>query len=373
MMINGLYERIGNRKVHLTMFFSLMIIVFATLLSGCMNDDVLPVTPVDLFGSRGVFIINEGNYLYGNSSLSYYDIESGEVVNDIFSLANGVPLGDVAYTMALHNGKGYIVVNNSGCIHVVDANTLLHEATIENLPSPRHMLFIDNELALVSDLYARAISIVNTSTYQVEGIIKTGDSSMPYYRHSSEYLVRVGNRVYTNSWSYDNQVLVVDLEQMQVVDSIRVGVQPLAMVKDMNTNLWVINDGGFAGSPMGTEVPSLMMINTVTNTVEKQFNFSSTTDAVGQMATNAAGDSLFYICNHLYVMSIYDTELPAEPHIARNGRTFRALGVEKQTGDIYISDATDFMSEGKVYRFTPKGLPIDTVGVGIIPGNFCFN
>jgi hypothetical protein len=373
MMIYGPYKRVGNRTGHLTKILPLMLIVTTTLLFGCMDDDVLPVSPVDLFGSRGVFIINEGNYLYGNSSLSYYDIESGEVVNDIFSLANGIPLGDVAYSMTLHNGKGYIVVNNSGCIHVVDANTLLYEATIENLPSPRHMLFIDNDLALVSDLYARAISIVNTSTYQVEGTIKTDDSSMLYYRHSSEYLVRVGNRVYTNSWSYDNQVLEIDLEQMQVVDSIRVGIQPLAMVKDKNDNLWVINDGGFAGGPAGVEVPSLMMINTGTNNVDKQFSFASTADAVGQLATNLAGDSLYFICNHLYAMSILDTELPAEPLIARNGRTFRALNIDKQTGDIFISDATDFMSEGTVYRYTSKGLPIDTIGVGIIPGNFCFN
>jgi len=373
MMIQGSYKRVGNRTGHLTKFFPLMLIIATTLLFGCMDDDVLPVSPVDLFGSRGVFIINEGNYLYGNSSLSYYDIESGEVVNDIFSLANGVPLGDVAYSMTLHNGTGYIVVNNSGCIHVVDANTLLYEATIENLPSPRHMLFVDNDMALVSDLYARAISIVNTSTNKVEGTIKTGDSSMPYYRHSSEHLIRVSNRVYTNSWSYDNQLLVIDLAQMQVVDSIRVGIQPLAMVKDKNENLWVINDGGFAGGPMGVEVPSLMRINTTGNAVDLCLNFSAVTDAVGQLATNAAGDSLYFICNHLYAMSIYDTGLPAEPLIARNGRTFRALGVDSQTGDIYISDATDFMSEGKVYRYTSKGLPIDSIGVGIIPGNFCFN
>lgn len=373
MMIKGLYEGVGKRKVNLTMFFSLMLIFFATLLSGCMDDDVIPISSVDLFGSRGVFIINEGNYLYGNSSLSYYDIESREVVNDMFSLANGVPLGDVAYSMSIHNGKAYIVVNNSGCIHVVDANTLLYEGTIENLPSPRHMLFVDDDLALVSDLYARAISIVNISTNQVEGTIKTGDLSMPYYRHSSEQLVRVGTKVYTNSWSYNNQVLVIDLEQMQMVDSIRVGIQPLAMVKDKNSNLWVINDGGFAGGPMGTEAPSLMMINTATNTVAKRFDFSSTTDVVGQMATNAAGDSLFYICNHLFAMSINDTELPAEPLILRNGRTFRALGVDSQTGDIFISNASDFMSEGTVYRYTSVGAPIDTIGVGIIPGNFCFN
>ncbi|MDY0302634.1 MAG: YncE family protein [Candidatus Moranbacteria bacterium] len=338
-----------------------------------MEEDVLPFSPIDLYGSRGVFIINEGNYLYGNASLSYYDIDSGEVINELFALANRVPLGDVAYSMQIYHDKAYIVVNNSGCIHVVDANTLQHKATIENLPSPRHILFLSDDKAFVSDLYARAISVINPQTYEVIGSIQTGDTSQPNIRHSSEYLIKAEGKVFTNSWSYDNHVLVVDIDEQKVVDTIKVGVQPLAMAKDKNNNIWVINDGGYSGNPAGHEIPSLMRINTQTHRVELSINFSSITDNVGQIATNPAGDSLYYICNHLYAMHVDDVNLPTEPLIHRNGRNLRALAIDPITGDIYLSDASDFMSEGTMYRFTSKGLPVDTIGVGIIPGNFCFN
>jgi hypothetical protein len=345
----------------------------AIFLPSCMEDDILPISEVDLYGSRGVFIVNEGNFLYGNSSLSYYDIESKTVVNNIFSLANGIPLGDVAYSMTIHNGRGYIVVNNSGCIHVVDANTLLHIGTVVGLPSPRHILFLDDERALVSDLYARAISIINIKTHEVVGSIKTGEANSPFYQHSSEYLIRIGSKVFTNSWSYDNKVLVIDAVALNIIDTIEVGIQPLAMAKDKNDNLWVMNDGGFMGNPLGYETPSIMKINSQTHEVELSLSFASLTDNVGQIATNSAGDSIYFISNHLYAMGINETKLPGNALIPRNGRNFRALSVDFKTGDIYISDATDFMSEGVVYRYKANGTPLDTIGVGIIPGNFSFN
>lgn len=350
------------------------LIAFALLtLNSCMKEDVLPISNIDLFGSRGVFIVNEGNYLYGNSTLCYYDFDTYEVINDVFSKANGIPLGDVAYSMTIYDGKGYIVVNNSSCIHVVDINSMHLLGTIENLPSPRHMLFLNNELALVSDLYARGISIVNPKTFSVIGRIKTGGTTMPFYQHPTENLIRIGNRVYTNCWSFDNKVLVISTESLSVIDSIEVGIQPVAMAKDKYNNLWVINDGGYQGNPMGYEKPSLMKINTNNNSVSVTYEFLSFNDIVGQIATNPAGDSLYFICNHLYKMSIDDIELPLTPWVEKNGRTLRALVVDPIKGDVYVSDAIDFSSEGRVYRYTSNGTAIDTIDVGIIPGNFCFN
>jgi DNA-binding beta-propeller fold protein YncE len=350
-----------------------LILFFLVAFAGCMDEHSMQVSPVDLFGSRGVFVVNEGNYLYGNSSLSYYNVDTKEVINHIFMLANGFPLGDVALSMKVHKDRGYIVVNNSGCIHVVDINTMLHIATIEGLPSPRHFLAIDDETALVSDLYGRAVSVVNLKSASVSGAIPTGSNSLPFYQHSTENLLRIGNRVFTNCWSFDNKILVISLESFSVIDSVEVGVQPLAMTTDRDGYIWVVNDGGYQGNPFGYEHPSLMRINTSTLSVELRFNFQSVSDNTGQIATNPAGDSLYFICNHLYRMHINDTSLPLHPIVQNNGRNFRALAVDPISGHIYISDAGDYMSEGLVYRYKPNGLAVDTISVGIIPGSFCFN
>jgi YVTN family beta-propeller protein len=354
-----------------SLFIILTIISLAH--TSCMDDMIFPTTPFDLYGSRGVFVVNEGNYLSGEGSLTYYDSDTHETINGIFSKANPIPLGDVAYSMTIYDGRGFIVVNNSGIIYVVDANTLLVLGSIKGLPSPRKILFINDELALVSDLYARAISVINPKTYKIIGSIKTGSTSLPYYQHSSEDLIRVGNKVYTNCWSFDNKVLVIDIETLKLTDSIHVGIQPLSMVKDKNNNLWVINDGGYFGNPLGQEEPSLMRINTNTNQVDLTLKFSSLNNNIGQIATNPAGDSLYFISNHLYKMHIDDVVLPQQPIVEKLNRNFRALGIDPLTGEIYIADAKDFMAEGTVYRYKSNGKPVHSFNVGIIPGNFCFN
>lgn len=352
--------------------FRLLLPCSCLLLASCMDGYAPSPTPVDLYGSRGVFVVNEGNFLYGNSSLCYYDYETKTVINDIFYMANAVPLGDVAYSMHIHHGRGYIVVNNSGCIHAVDANTLELRGTITGLVSPRKILFLNSTLGLVSDLYGRAVAIVDFEAMRVVGSIPTGSPLLPFHQHGTEDLVRIGGSIYSNSWSFDSILLVIDAESLTVVDTISVGIQPLSLVADGNNMLWVLNDGGYPGNPFGYESPSLMRINPNTRAIELQLGFPKGT-AVSGLDLNPAGDTLYILARHVYAMGIDSPQLPAQPLIPSNGRNLKALGVDPVDGRLLVADAMDFMSEGKVYVYSPTGLAIDTFGVGIIPGGFSFN
>ena len=42
----------------------------------------------------GLFICNEGNFQYGNATLSYYDPTTMTVENEVFYRANAMKLGD---------------------------------------------------------------------------------------------------------------------------------------------------------------------------------------------------------------------------------------------------------------------------------------
>lgn len=345
---------------------------------GCMEDDQLwereePDFPVH---TQGVFIVNEGNFTYGNASLTYYDPETGQVINDVFFRTNALPLGDVAHSMTIRDSLGYVVVNNSGRIYIIHTSTFELIGKITGLTSPRYMHFISDEKAYVSDLYARAIAVVDPRTGELTGSIPVNNYSLDSYQHPTEQMLQVDRYVYTNCWSYDNQVLVIDSQRDRVVDSIEVLKQPNSMVLDKNHALWVLCDGGSEGSSFGHETAGLMKIAAGSAEAELVLSFEAG-DQPRDLKINGPGDTLYYINGHVYRYAINgysEPELVVEsPYGGSKFNGFYGLDVDPSSSELYVADAIDFVQRGRVFRFSPEGMPVDTIITGIAPGDFCFN
>ena len=146
------------------------VVVGVTLsLTSCMKWDYGDAVEDFNATGAGLFITNEGNFQYGNATLSYYDPATKQVQNEIFFRANGMKLGDVAQSMTIYDNKGWVVVNNSHVIFAIDLNTFKEVGRIENLTSPRYIHFLSDEKAYVTQLWDNRIFIINPKKYSSAG------------------------------------------------------------------------------------------------------------------------------------------------------------------------------------------------------------
>ncbi len=350
-------------------YLFLVLVVAAALFSCDKKDDVKPYVP-PINPVQGMFVLNEGTYMYANASLSYFDMETNTVENDVFYRVNGIPLGDVAQSLTKIDDDLYIVVNNSNYIYKVDAETIEYQAKIEGFASPRYMLQIDDEKAYVSDLESPGIYVLNLNTLE-SGFIETGNTT--------EAMVRIGNEVFVSNWSNyyiagssNNTIQVIDCENDAYVADIEVAPEPNAMVVDKNNHIWVSCSGGYE-MPCA---PAIICIDPATRMVIHRFDLPEGSYPDG-MTIDGEGENVYFLNGgynslNVYKMDVDNPQLADTPFIASEGRWFYNLTIHPQNGDIYITEAKPTQN-GNLLRFASDGTLVGTYEVGMFPSYMLFN
>lgn len=360
------YHKINNGSF--VLIFCVLILLFA--ISCSKNDDFGEVNTgsSQYIDGDGIFILNEGNFGQGNGSLSFLNLDSLKIGNEIFSQANNRPLGDVPLSMLIIEKEGWIVVNNSAKIEVVNLENLKSVATIAISGSPRFMLQVSDNKLYVSNFSSGRIFIINIQNHQVENEIMLPGSS--------ENLVMAAGKVFAAFWSdyyfpelENNRLFVIDPASDTLVDSVLVGKEPNSMVVDKNGKLWILCSGGF----LHEEHPSLLRINPVNLNVETNLQFSEFNSSPSSLCANGNDDTLYFLNHGIFRMAISDNKLPESPLIPETGHLFYTLGVHPGNSCIFATDAIDYQQRGLVLRYKPEGNFQDSHRAGIIPGRLVFN
>lgn len=346
----------------------ILLAVAGVHLCGCMKWDYVETEDFNA-SARGLFITNEGNFQYGNATLSFYDPASNEISNEVFLRANGFKLGDVAQSMVVHNGIGWIVVNNSHVIFAINADNFKEVGRIEDTTSPRYIHFISDTKAYVSQLWDNRIFIVDPTAYRITGHIQIPGMTME--SGSTEQMAGWGKYVFCCCWSYNNRIIKIDTATDRVVAELEVGLQPASLVIDAYGKIWAVTDGGYEGSPFGHEAPALYKIDAETLAVERKFEFDIG-DSPSELVLNGDGTRLYWINDDIWQMDVTASRLPARPFIESRSTIYYGMTVSPYNGDVYVADAIDYQQPGRVYRYSESGELLDDFYAGVNPGAFAW-
>lgn len=340
------------------------------LLAGCVKDKPdtqKTVVPTD---KSGVYVVCEGQFTAGNAALYLYRPTKDSVYGDLYSAANGQPLGDVFQSMRMIDNRLFLAVNNSDKVVAVNAGDIKAVGVI-SIPSPRYILPVGADRAYVSSLYHNKVYVINTASLQLVDSIAV--SSL-----NTEGMTLCNGDAYVCAWDTTSRnIYKINTTTSTVAQTIQVaGVAPHDILVDKEQMLWVLS----GNQPRGKHA-YWTRIDPSTGATLKTYAFPTTAEPIKPVLNNTK-DTLYFIevnynggtaDNGIYRMDIHAAALPSAPFItAQQYQYFWSVGVDPITGYIYAGDPKGFNQKGSVSIYKPDGAKVSSFNVGVGPGMFLF-
>ncbi|MDR2825095.1 MAG: YncE family protein [Prevotellaceae bacterium] len=365
---------------------TLSVVALAVFACNPNDDPQEPTITPERSEIAGLYILCEGVWHNNNSTLSYFEYETASFTNSYFELKNPTVsgLGDTGNDLKIYGTKMYAVMNSSNLVEIMNAQTAQHIATIE-VPNCRYVAF-DGGFAYVTSFAGRIVegdrqlgyvAKIDTATFQI--VATTEVDFQP------EELAVAGRKLYVvnsggyNSPNYSNNISVInliDLQNFQVTKNITLPDVNLTKIRaDKNGMIWVMANGNYDDLP-----PSLTVINSQNDQIVETLNLNISNFDI-------CGDSLYFYGSvfntetYKYNVSygIVDINLRKQvaSEIITDGTETQIVApygiiVNPKNGDIFISDALNYNSHGKVYCFNRNGVQKWNRSAGISPSHFCF-
>ncbi len=337
----------------LSCFVAVILITFAS----CEKDENITIETENY---KGVFVVNEGGFAKSNGSIGLY--KPGEKKYfDAFKKANALPLGDVVQSMSLIGTNYYIVVNNSNKIEVVSRNDFKSVSTIST-PSPRYVLDVSYTKAYVSNFYNNSIKVLDLNTNSIS-------KSIEIY-HNSDQMALMNKKVYITT--FDNKLMVLNSVNDALVDSI-VTAPGLSKIVNIGASRLAVLCTGVVDWNNGSVIENgkIQIIN-LGNVVESSFNLSSGSYGGSMVYVSNTGLLYFSLGNDkIYKMDL--SGVVTEFVTLDAGRNVYGLTYNAANSSLYVTDAGDFNSAGKVIVYDLSGNKTLEFDAGIAPNAVLIN
>lgn len=335
----------------------------------------------------GFYLVNQGNQGSNKARLDFLNFHNGFYIRDVFTEYNPEVvkgLGDTGNDVQVYKGKVFAVVNGSHKVEIMDAYSMKRLAQVD-VPNCRFIAF-DGNCAYVTSYVAKdkaalktqkgALYRIDLDTYKVTGQVTVG-------YQPEQLVIRDGKAYVANSGGlakdYDNTVSVVDLKSMKVEYDIEVAVNLELMLVDAEGTIWVSSRGNYSD-----------VSSTLDYLVKKGDKYElggSVNVPVSSMAL--AGDKIYVIgstytnTNGTWALTTTYNIVNAKTRELESGSfitdgtesgitTAFTVTVNPGNGDIYVTDAKDYVSSGTLHCYTGSGKHKWSVHTGDIPGRIAF-
>ena len=366
-------------------------------LTSCRGDEiifpaeyeVLPMESKELssFASNepiGMYLLNEGNMGSNKATIDYLDFSKGIYIRNIYGERNPnviKELGDVGNDLQIYGNRLYAVINCSHKVEVMDLHTC-HRIGQIDIPNCRYIRFHGDKAYISS--YVGPVSIdpnaqlgaifeVDTATLRITRQVTVG--------YQPEEFEIIGNHLYVaNSGGYrapdyDSTLSVVDLTNFRQVKKIPICINPHRVRKDQYNRLWITSRGDHKDVS-----PQLVCFQPSHHTLYTLHHISPS-----EMVN--VGDSMYYygaywndetmsnqitygVLNIQY--PITNTQSLITDGTEKNIKIPYGIQVNPYNGDIYITDAKNYVSSGQLHCYSREGKRKWSVRTGDIPAHMCF-
>lgn len=342
-----------------TIFKSTFLILSLFIISCSSDDDSnnrpLPQGEFD----QGILVLNEG----GIGSVTYISEDFSRVEQNIFTAINpNEDLGQFVQSIFFDdNNRAYIIANGSNLITVVDRFSFEKLGEINSgLDVPRYGLvqegkaYVTNQASFTTseDDY---VAVINLESLEVETNIDIGKTV--------ETILTDGSQLYVQNaaFGFGQDITVINPDNNTVETQIE--------TEDGLQGVFINANSLYALHASGIDVINLNTLNTTsTKTLP--------TELSGAKDLSISKGFIYYTFeNSVYKSELAVTNLSDEPLFTYESSsqfgTFYGFAVKD--GLIYLSDGTDFASDGFIEIYDIEGNFVFETEVGLGPNGFYFN
>lgn len=372
------------RPLKFTIYILLLLIIGA-----CRKDpqplpsEISRVEPEPTSAIKGFYLVNEGNMNMNKASLDYMDLVNGIYTRNLYNQVNPEVtkgLGDVGNDIGRYGNKLYVVVNVSNKVEVLNVKTGKKIGQI-NITNCRYITF-SNGKAYVSAYLGKVgdpkapngiVAEIDTAALIINRTVEVG--------RQPEEMAIIGTKLYVaNSGGYsppdyEHTVSVIDLPSLKKIKRIEVAINLHRIKADRYGDLYVTSRGDYYTIPS-----KLFVIDTQTDQIKKVFNIAAGNLVIDDDYAYIYSTEWNYIAGKnkiSYNMINVKDETIMERKFITDGtekdiKIPYGIAVNPTSKDVYVTDAKDYVTPGKLHCYSPEGRLKWSVTTGDIPAHIAF-